>query len=130
MSTKLQVQAQTTQLNNMAVNLDLLRDVNKTIPKQLVVDNPSPFEEQLPILDTWLTSNDCLAEGANFKLCYAQTRLKLIEATYALDNANDLVYGSQVTIKGLMNTINTVVDQAQGSATMFDPLSLLKLKEK
>ncbi len=99
--------------------MEPLRDAIKTIPAQLVNPDPELAETQLPALDLWLQQNDCLEQNVDFKLCYTQTRLKLISAVYHLDAANDKVYGSQVVINSLTHSITSIVDGVQGSATFL-----------
>lgn len=45
----------------------------------------------------------------DFKYCYHLTRLRLINTTKDLDEANDRIYSSQVTINGLITNIDAIV---------------------
>lgn len=71
--------------------------------------NPELAVEQLPLLASYLDENDCTKEK-DFTRCYWLTRLRLIETTKQLDDANDKIYGGQKTINQLINSINTIVD--------------------
>lgn len=108
----------------MVANLQQLKDVNNSIPKELVVENPIEPVSQLVLLDGWLQTHDCTVEETDAVLCYKLTRTKLIKTTRALDAASDLVYTSQVVIKGLMGSIDQIVNQVSGTINVFDPQSL------
>lgn len=45
----------------------------------------------------------------DFKYCYHLTRLRLIGTSKMLDEANDKIYAGQVTINGLIDNIDAVV---------------------
>ncbi|BEH89711.1 hypothetical protein [Klebsiella phage phiKp_32] len=124
-NTKLQVEAQAAQVSSMGINLQQLKEAAHTVPKELVSDNPVEPISQLIVLDEWLKANDCLDQNTDYVRCYKLTRLKLITTTRDLDNANDLVYASQVAIKGLLGNIDQIVDQASGTVNLFDPKFLM-----
>lgn len=109
----------------MGINLQQLKEASHTVPKELISDNPVEPISQLIVLDEWLKENDCLDQNTDYTRCYKLTRLKLITTTRDLDNANDLVYGSQVAIKGLISNIDQIVDQASGTVNVFDPQFLM-----
>ena len=45
----------------------------------------------------------------DFKYCYHLTRLKLITTTQLLDEANDKIYSGQITINGLIDNIDVII---------------------
>lgn len=84
-------------------------------------------ESQLGSLTTFLANNDCstLPQQADRVNCYKLTRIKLIEVTRQVDEANATSYAARRTVQQLIDNINTIVDglssnterKEQGSAT-------------
>lgn len=48
--------------------------------------------------------------AVDFKYCYYLTRMRLIGTSKLLDEANDNIYAGQVTINGLIDNLNKVVE--------------------
>lgn len=67
-------------------------------------------------LTAFLEQNDCTQMSGKIKdQCYIVTRVKLINVTRALDEANANLYAGQKTVGQLRKNINTLVDTLVGS---------------
>ncbi len=107
--TKLQVQTEVAKINSNKDQLLVLKDSLNKIPSKLIDNNPVKPEPQLPQLELFLEDNDCL-NHVNYEVCYKETRLKLIRATYELDEVKDINYAQKVSIIQLIKNLNLTID--------------------
>lgn len=88
-----------------------LQNVDPVVPVSFVGD-----------LSTFLEQNDCTQMSGQIKdQCYIVTRVKLINVTRALDEANANLYAGQKTVTSLRQNIDTLVDSLVKSSDTVKP---------
>ena len=115
----LQAQAQQVQINSYKSQLQATKSKLTQVIPSLQDKNPKPPVSLLGDLTLFLNTHDCsvLNEGVRDQ-CYRITRVRLIETTRALDEANANKYAAQKTVNQLVGNINVLVD------SLVDPTSV------
>lgn len=107
----LQAQSQQVQINTYKLQLqDAKKRLTQVIP-EVKNDNPTVPESLVGELSEFLASNDCTKMTGTLKDgCYKVTRVKLINVTQALEEAQVTIYANQVTVNQLIGNINVLID--------------------
>lgn len=107
----LQAQSQQVQINTYKLQLqDAKKRLTQVIP-EVKNDNPTVPQPLVGELSDFLASNDCTKMTGTLKDgCYKVTRVKLINVTQALEEANVTIYANQVTVNQLIGNINVLID--------------------
>ncbi|ASU03575.1 hypothetical protein RISINGSUN_95 [Erwinia phage vB_EamM_RisingSun] len=106
--TYLLAQAQQVKINSYRDSLLHAKEGLTQVIPPLKNPNPVAPTRLSPELAKFLLENDCMT-AEDFKYCYHLTRLRLIGTSKMLDEANDKIYAGQVTINGLIDNIDAVV---------------------
>ena len=105
----LKAQAQQITINSYRDSLLRAKSGLTQVVPPLQDKNPSLPANQLQDLSNYLANNNCMVEK-DWKKCYSDTRLRLIQTTRNLDAANDKIYAGQVTVNQLISNINVIID--------------------
>lgn len=107
----LQAQSQQVQINTYKVQLQETKSRLTQVIPAVKNDHPTVPVSLIGDLRDFLANNDCTKMSGELKdACYKVTRVKLINVTRALDEANANTYASQMTVNQLITNINTLVD--------------------
>ena len=118
----LQIQAQQTLINTYKTQLASTKERLTQIPPEFQEVTQSPPQSRVGDLALFLQNNDCLAVKEK-EYCYKLTRIRLIMVTQELDREADLTWAAKLTIKQLVENINTVIDGITAPTPFSSPPS-------